>query len=57
MSEEKKLLEIHRSILSDVVVYVDVWHDGFYNLSDVFQEKLVDMGAKIAKKWSSKVWK
>ena len=57
MSEEKKLLEIHRSILTDVVVYVDVWHDGFYNLSDVFQEKLVDMGAKIAKKWSSKVWK
>ena len=55
MSEEKKLLEIHRNILCDVVAYVDVWHDGFYNLSDVFQEKLVDMGAKIAKKWSSKV--
>ena len=43
---EEELLTIHKGILSGIVVYVDVWLDSFYNHSDVWEEKLNDMGAK-----------
>ena len=43
---EEELLTIHKGILNGLVVYVDVWLDSFYNHSDVWEEKLVDMGAK-----------
>ena len=57
MSSDQELIQAHREILSNrgIVAYVDVWQDDILNYSELWQEKLIDMGAKVAKKWNKNV--
>ena len=57
MSSDEELIQAHREILSNrgIVAYVDVWQDDIMNYSELWQEKLVDMGAKVVKKWNKNV--
>jgi len=57
MSSDEELIQAHREILSNrgIVAYVDVWQDDIMNYSELWQEKLIDMGAKVVKKWNKNV--
>ena len=57
MSSDEELIRAHREILANrgIVAYVDVWQDDIMNYSELWQEKLIDMGAKVVKKWNKNV--
>ena len=44
-----------KRILSGVVAYVEVWDDFCFNYSEIWREKLEDLGAKVARRLTPKV--
>ena len=57
MTSDDELIRAHREILANrgIIAYVDVWQDDIMNYSELWQEKLIDMGAKVVKKWNKNI--
>mgnify|MGYP003729713085 CR=1 FL=1 len=53
--EEDEIWSKNKDILKDVVAYVDVWDDFCMNYSEIWREKLEDLGAKVQRRLTKSV--
>lgn len=53
--EEDVLWKKNKSILKNVIAYVDVWDDFCMNYSEIWREKLEDLGAKVQRRLTKTV--